>query len=63
MANIKSELDLDREEDIIISKKDLNKILQKLLHQTDTGKYGLQGYWMKAFKFLNNKLLNFLRLC
>ena len=64
MANIKSELlDLDREEGIIISKKDLNKMLQKLLHQKDPGKYGWQGYWMKAFKFLNNKLLNFLNFC
>ena len=41
MANIKSELlDLDREEGIIISKKDLNKMLQKLLHQKDPGKCG-----------------------
>ena len=41
MANIKSELlDLDREEGILISKKDLNKMLQKLLHQKDPGKYG-----------------------
>ena len=45
LSNIKSEfLNLDHEEDIIILKKDLKKMLQKLPHWKAPGKDGLQGY-------------------
>ena len=64
LSNIKSELlNLDREEDITISKKDLRKILQKPPHWKTLGKDGLQGYWMNVFKSLHDQLLNFLNLC
>ena len=64
LSNIKSELwDLDHEEDIIISRKDLKKILQKLPHWKALGKDGLQEYWTKAFNSLQDQLLNFLNLC
>ena len=63
LSNIKSELlNLDREEDIIISKKDLKKMLQKLPQWKTPGKDGLQGYWIKAFKSLYGQLLNFFNL-
>ena len=63
LSNIKSELlNLDREEDIIISKKDLRKIFQKLQNMK-LSKGGQQGYWKKPFKSLNDQLLNFFNLC
>ena len=63
LSNIKSELlNLDREEDIIISKKDLRKIFQKLQNMK-LSKDGQQGYWKKPFKSLNDQLLNFFNLC
>ena len=43
LSHVKSELfNLDREEDIIIFKKDLKKMLQKLPHWEAPGKDGLQ---------------------
>ena len=60
LSNIKFELlNLDREEDLIISKR---KILQKLPNWKAPGKDRLQGYWIKAFKSLHDWLLNFLNL-
>ena len=57
LSNIKSELlNLDCEKDIMISKKDLKKILQKLPHWKVPGKDGLQGHWIKAFKSLHDQL-------
>ena len=49
--------------DKIISKKDLKKMPQMLPHWKPPGKNGLQGYWIKAFKCLQDQLLNFLTLC
>ena len=44
LSNINSELlDLDSEEDRIISKKDLKKMFQKFPHWKASGKGGLQG--------------------
>ena len=57
LSNIKSELlNLDCEKYLIISKKDLKKILQKLPHWKVPGKDGLQGHWIKAFKSLHDQL-------
>ena len=51
LSNIKSELgDLDRAEDIILTKKDLKKMLQKLFHWKVPGKDGLHtGILDKSF--------------
>ena len=58
LSKIPELLNLDREEDIITSKKDFKKTLQKLPHWKAHGKDGLQGYWIKAFKSLHDQLLN-----
>ena len=51
-------------EDVIISKYDLKKMLQKLTHWKAPGKDGLQGYWIKAsWSSLHDQFLNFLNLC
>ena len=64
LSNIKSELlDLDCEQEMMISEKDLKNILQKLPHWKAPGKDGLQGYQIKAFKSLHNQLLKVLNLC
>ena len=57
LSNIKSEpLNLDGEEDIIVTKKDLKKMLQKLLHWKSPGKDELRRYWVKA---LNPSMTSF----
>ena len=64
LSNIKSELsNLDHEEDVIISKKDFQEMLQKHSHWKAPGKDGLQGYWINGFKSLHDKLLILLNLC
>ena len=64
ISNIKSELlDLDREQDIIIFKKDLKKMLQNFPHWDDPGTFVLLGHWIKALKSLYGQFLNFLNLC
>ena len=49
--------------DMVISKKDLKKMPQMLPHWKPPGKNGLQGYWIKAFKYFQDQPLNFLTLC
>ena len=48
--------------DMVISKKDLKKMPQMLPHWKPPGKNGLQGYWIKAFKYFQDQPLNFLTL-
>ena len=63
LSNIKSELlNLEHEEDVIITKKDIKKILETSPHWKALGKDGYQGYWMKVFKSLHDQPLNSLNL-
>lgn len=64
LGNIKSKMKgLLQQENITLTKENLQKILKKIPNWKALGNDGLQGYWIKAFKSLHGDMERLLSKC